>query len=140
MWVGCFSEEGCALPIIFIKRHPCKSIINPLALDSGKNLYMSIFLLLYLQICCTVSLLRSGPGMSLVSVALPTWVPGGGRAPPGSSNTLFGNPKFRRIITLALWCRPPQTSHWLPHAPLFPSLPPPPLKFMWRCPCLVRSS
>ena len=49
-----------------------------------------------------------------------TW---GSRKPPGSPNTLFGTPRFYKILALALWCWPSQTSDWLPHTPHFPSLP-----------------
>ena len=31
---------------------------------------------------------------------------GGARTPSGSPNTLFVAPRFRRILTLGLWCRP----------------------------------
>ena len=40
------------------------------------------------------------------------------------TNTLFGTPWFRRILTLALWCWLSQISHWLPHTPHFPLLVP----------------
>ena len=40
---------------------------------------------------------------------------------PGSPNTLFGTPRFCKILALALVCRPSQTSHWLAHMPHFPS-------------------
>ena len=57
----------------------------------------------------------------------------GSRAPPATPNTLFGTPRFCRILTLALWCQPSQASHWLPHTPHFPSLAPA-LKYWWRRP------
>ena len=55
---------------------------------------------------------------------------------PGSPNTLFGSPRFRRILVLGLWCRPTQISHWLPHTPHFTSLAPA-LMPLWRRPCTM---
>ena len=58
---------------------------------------------------------------------------------PISPNILFGTPRFCRILTLALWFRPSQTSPWLPQCPSYASLlfAGPALKFLWRCPCCV---
>ena len=56
----------------------------------------------------------------------------GSRASPDSPINLFGTPRFRKISRLALWCRPRQASHWVPHTPHF--LLAPTLKFLQRRP------
>ena len=43
---------------------------------------------------------------------------GSSRAPPGSPNTLFGTPRFHRILTLALWYRASRASLASSHASL----------------------
>ena len=51
---------------------------------------------------------------------------GGGAlgAPLGLPDTIFGTPMFHHILPLALWCRPSQTSLWLPDTPHSPLLAP----------------
>ena len=60
--------------------------------------------------------------------------PWGSRALSGSPNTLFGTHRFSHILTLALWCRPSQTSHWLLDTPRPQSLALT-LTFWRRCYC-----